>query len=73
LKVIGADNVIFASEMMGAVRGIDPESGHFYDDTVRYVEAVPLSDEERRKVFELNARRVYPRLDTRLRGRATPS
>ena len=60
------DNILFASEMLGAVRGVDPESGFHWDDTKRYVEALELSDDDKRKVFELNARRVYPRLDARL-------
>ena len=38
-KVIPVDNVLFASEMIGAVRGIDPETGNYYDDTKRYIEA----------------------------------
>jgi 4-oxalmesaconate hydratase len=62
LRVIDADNVLFASEMIGAVRGIDPESGHHYDDTKRYVDAAGLAEADRAKVFEANARRVYPRL-----------
>jgi 4-oxalmesaconate hydratase len=39
--VIPVKNVLFASEMIGAVRGIDPETGHYYDDTKRYIEACP--------------------------------
>ena len=67
IKVVGADNVIFASEMIGAVQGIDPESGHYYDDTKRYVDAVKdLSAEDRTKIFEGNARKVYPRLAKKL-------
>jgi 4-oxalmesaconate hydratase len=67
-KVIPVDNILFASEMIGAVRGIDPRSGHYYDDTKRYVEATAnLSPEERHKVYEGNARRVFPRLDAALR------
>ncbi len=65
-RVIDADNILFASELLGAVRGVDPETGHHWDDTKRYVDALPLSAADRRKVFELNARRVYPRLDARL-------
>ena len=38
-KVIPVDNILFASEMIGAVRGIDPETGFPYDDTKRYIEA----------------------------------
>jgi 4-oxalmesaconate hydratase len=63
LAVIPADNVLFASEMIGAVRGIDPETGHHYDDTRRYLDAAGLGDVERTKIFEANARRVYPRLE----------
>jgi 4-oxalmesaconate hydratase len=62
LKVIPVDNILFASEMVGAVRGIDPETGHHYDDTKRYIDAIPwLSAEDRRKIFEGNARTVYRR------------
>ena len=65
-RVIDIDNILFGSEMVGAVRGIDPETGEFFDDTKRYVDALNLSEVDRQKVFEGNARRVYPRLDTRL-------
>jgi len=69
-KVIPVDNVLFASEMIGAVRGIDPTTGFAYDDTRRYIEAATLSADDRHKIFEGNARRVYPRLDAALRARA---
>jgi 4-oxalmesaconate hydratase len=65
-RVIDADNILFASELLGAVRGVDPETGHNWDDTKRFVDALDISDENKRKVFELNARRVYPRLDAQL-------
>jgi 4-oxalmesaconate hydratase len=64
--VIPTANVLFASEMIGAVRGIDPETGHYYDDTRRYIEAASLSAEQRHQIFEGNARRIYPRLDAAL-------
>jgi len=68
--VIPVDNILFASEMIGAVRGIDPDSGHYFDDTRRYVEASPrFSAQDRQKIFEGNARRVYPRLDATLKAR----
>jgi len=67
-RVIPVDNILFASEMIGAVRGIDPETGHFYDDTKRYIESVPMDAMDRRKIYETNARRVYPRLDAALRA-----
>jgi len=66
-NVIPVDNILFASEMIGAVRGIDPQTGFPFDDTRRYVEAtLNLSAQDKHKVFEANARRVYPRLDTAL-------
>jgi len=68
-EVIDIDNILFGSEMVGAVRGIDPQTGHFFDDTKRYIDALDLSDEEKSGVFELNARRVYPRLDVALKRR----
>jgi len=67
-QVIDIDNILFGSEMVGAVRGIDPETGNYFDDTKRYIEALGLSVEYRNKVFEGNARRVYPRLDALLKG-----
>ena len=61
--IVSTDNIIFASEMIGAVRGIDANTGRYFDDTKPYVDNVPgLSDEDKAKIFEGNARRVYPRL-----------
>src|SRR3954471_19262801 len=68
-RVLPVDNVLFGSEMLGAVRGVNPDTDAGWDDTKRYVDALKLSDEDERKIFELNARRVYPRLDARLRAR----
>lgn len=67
-EVIDIDNILFGSEMVGAVRGIDPETGHYFDDTKRYIDALDISDADKRKAFELNARRVYPRLDAILKS-----
>jgi 4-oxalmesaconate hydratase len=68
-KVIPVENILFASEMLGAVKGVDPETGHNFDDTKRYIDKLPISDSDRKKIYEGNARRVYPRLDARLRSR----
>jgi 4-oxalmesaconate hydratase len=69
-KVIPADNILFASEMIGALRGIDPETGHYFDDTRRYIDAAQtLDDATRHKIYEGNARRVYPRLDRALKSK----
>jgi 4-oxalmesaconate hydratase len=67
-KVIPVKNILFASEMIGAVRGIDPETGFNFDDTKRYIEAsMQLSAAEKHAIYEGNARRVYPRLDAALK------
>lgn len=66
--VIPVDNILFASEMIGAVRGIDPQTGFNYDDTKRYIEASTLlSPAQKQQIYEGNARRVYPRLDAALK------
>ncbi len=70
LKVIPAENILFGSEVVGAVRGIDPRTGFNYDDTKRYLEAASVDDATRSKVFEKNALRVYPRLGAKLAAHA---
>lgn len=69
-KVVPTTNVLFGSEMIGAVRGTDPNTGHYFDDTKRYLDDCPaLTDEDRRRIFEGNARRVYPRLNAQLKAK----
>jgi 4-oxalmesaconate hydratase len=71
-EVIDVGNILFASEMLGAVPDVvDPETGHHFDDTKRYVDALELTDDDRRRVYEANARRVYPRLERMLRRPST--
>jgi len=70
-QVIPVKNILFASEMIGAVRGIDPETGHYYDDTKRYIEStLNLNADERHQVYEGNARHVFSRLDTKLKAQS---
>jgi 4-oxalmesaconate hydratase len=69
-SVVPVDNILFASEMIGAVRDIDPRTGQYFDDTKRYVDATANLDEaQRAQVYERNARRVYPRVDLALSAR----
>ena len=68
-EVIDIENILFGSEMVGAVRGIDPQTGQYFDDTKRYIDALDIPASDKHKVFELNARRVYPRLDASLKAR----
>jgi 4-oxalmesaconate hydratase len=66
-RVVPIENILFASEMVGAVRGIDPDTGHYFDDTKRLIDAAPgLSAQQRSQIFEGNARRVYSRLGPKL-------
>jgi 4-oxalmesaconate hydratase len=67
-RVVDIKNILFGSEMIGAVRGIDPETGHYFDDTRRYIDALGIPALQKQQVFELNARRVFPRLDAILRA-----
>ncbi|MBS0613363.1 MAG: amidohydrolase [Proteobacteria bacterium] len=63
VKVIDLDNILFGSEMVGAVRGIDPTTGHYFDDTKRYIDALTIPATDKARIYERNARRVFPRLD----------
>jgi len=69
VRVIDIGNILFGSEMVGAVRGIDPRTGHYFDDTKRYIDALSVSTAQKERIFEKNARRVFPRLDALLRAR----
>jgi len=62
-KVIPTENILCASEMVGAVRGVDPTTGHNYDDTKRYIDGTPnLTDAEKTQVFSENTLKVFSRL-----------
>ncbi|MBW1999880.1 MAG: amidohydrolase family protein, partial [Deltaproteobacteria bacterium] len=52
LDFFGVDNVLFASDSP-----FDPEKGPGYiRETIRIIDALPISDEDRQKIFEDNAR-----------------
>ena len=40
IKVVGVDNVMFASEMLGGVTTVDPKTGRFFDDNKPCVDAI---------------------------------
>ncbi len=63
LDVVPTENVLFASEMVGAVRGVDPDTGTYWDDTKVYVDNSALDAAAKQQVFEDNVRRVFPRLE----------
>jgi len=61
-KVIPTDNILFASEMVGAVKGIDPNTGNYFDDTKKYLDQLNLAEADKKKIFETNALKVFPLL-----------
>ncbi|GAA1790660.1 amidohydrolase family protein [Pseudarthrobacter sulfonivorans] len=68
LDVIDNKNILFGSEMIGAVRGTDPQTGQYFDDTKRYIEAADISPAEREDIFANNARAVFPRLNQTMKA-----
>lgn len=67
LDLVPTENILFASEMIGAVRGIDPLTGHYFDDTKRYIDGAKISDEKKQMIFEDNIKRVYPRINDHIK------
>lgn len=65
-RVVPSRNILFASEMLGAVRGADPETGVEWDNTLVYIKSAGLSDENERRILLENAIEVYPGLATRV-------
>jgi 4-oxalmesaconate hydratase len=63
IQTVGVDHVMFASEMLGGVNAVNPATGRLFDDNKPCLDALAwLTAEDQRKIFEVNARRVYPRL-----------
>jgi 4-oxalmesaconate hydratase len=65
-RVVPSRNILFASEMLGAVRGADPETGVEWDNTLVYVKSAGLSEENERRILLENALEVYPGLAARV-------
>jgi len=66
LKVVPPSNLLFASEMLGAVRGADPETGVEWDDTLTYLRHAKLGESAWEAITLNTALGVYPRLAARL-------
>jgi 4-oxalmesaconate hydratase len=62
LDVVPVGNILFGTEMVGAVQGIDPATGRHWDDTGHYIESSSLAESDKTKIYETNARSVFPRL-----------
>lgn len=65
-RVVPPESLLFASEMLGAVRGSDPETGVAWDDTLHYLRAAGLGPQEFAMITNGNALRVYPGLRRRV-------
>ncbi|MFJ6688396.1 amidohydrolase family protein [Streptomyces sp. NPDC091294] len=68
VDTVPSANLLFASEMIGAVRGVDPSTGRRYDDTRSLLDAaggLPLP--ARAAIASGNALRVFPRLRAALK------
>ena len=70
VEVIDNKNILFGSEMIGAVRGIDPQTGQFFDDTKRYIDRAKISEADRESIFAGNVRQVFPRLNAKLEAQS---
>ena len=62
IRKLGADHVMYATEMWGSAYNVDPLRGKPFDETMDYVNNVSwLTPEQRYNVLEGNARKVFSR------------
>ncbi len=74
VKVVGVDNIVFASEMLGGVNALDPQTGRSFDDNKPCLDAIPwLAEGDRQKIFEENVKKAYPRVGSILERRVKRS
>ena len=60
IKVIGADNLLFGSECPGVGSSINRDTGETYDKIAPLIQNFDwVSDEDKHKIFEGNARRLF--------------
>jgi 4-oxalmesaconate hydratase len=64
LKTVGSDRCLFGTERPGSGNAIDPRSGRSMEDikyTIDRIEFLESSDRE--LIYEMNARKLFPRLN----------
>ncbi|GHF71304.1 4-oxalmesaconate hydratase [Amycolatopsis bartoniae] len=67
--IVPAENILFASEMIGAVRSVDPETGRRFDDVKSILDSIEIGPQDRQAIYGGNALRVFPRLERVLHNR----
>jgi 4-oxalmesaconate hydratase len=61
-RIVGTDNVLFATERPGTGSVMDPSTGKMFDDLKPIIEGIGWLDAAAKfKIFEGNARKLYPR------------
>jgi 4-oxalmesaconate hydratase len=61
-RVVGPGNCLFGTERPGTGAVVDPRTGRSLDDLKPVIDALDvLTDEDRRQVYETNAKRLYRR------------
>lgn len=73
VDVIAPENILFGTEMIGAVRGKDARTDRYWDDTGYYIEHTDLPQAEKDLIYSGNALRVFPRLAALLEDRSRAS
>jgi 4-oxalmesaconate hydratase len=64
LRMIGTDRCLFGTETPGSGSARDPKSGRMLDDLKPVIEGISwLSEQDRRRVFEANAKELFPKLN----------
>lgn len=60
IETVGADRCLFGAECPGVGSSINPETGKTFDDIVPIIQSFDwLTAEQKRGIFETNARRVF--------------
>jgi OH-DDVA meta-cleavage compound hydrolase len=60
VEVMGPDNLVFGAECPGVGSAVNPDTGSTFDDIIPYFQRMPnLSDAQRQRIFEDNARKLY--------------
>ena len=61
-RIVGTDRCLFGTENPGSGSAVDPRTGRSLDDLRPVIESIDrLSEQDRRRLFEDNARAVFPR------------